>query len=103
MERPTTLRLPKEMLREIRKISEVEYLDSSTTIRKLLAEAIKEWRLKNALENLRNGKISIGKASEKAGISIFEIINLAKENHIDWVGYTEKDLERDLKFLKNIK
>jgi len=99
MDKPTTLRLPKDLLRQIKEISGKEYLDSSTVIRKLLVKAIAEWKKENALEELRKGIISVGKAAEKAEIAIWDMVELAKEEKIDWTQYSEEELERDIKII----
>jgi len=45
-------------------------------------------------------QISIAKAAEILNISLWEILEIAKEKNIDWTGYDDKELEHDLKILK---
>lgn len=99
--KPFTARISDKDIKNLKMIAEKEQVDTSTALRKLLSEAFANWKVKNALEELRKGKMSIGKAAEKAEISIWDMIVLAKKNNIDWIGYTKEDLKRDLKFLKN--
>lgn len=103
MGKTITTRLPDKFVLEIKEVAERENVDTSTAVRKLLAAAIKEWKKQKALEALRAHKISLGKAAEECEISIWEMIELAKQEKIDWVGYTEEDLERDLEIIKRIK
>ncbi len=100
MAKTITTRLPDEFVSDITKVAEEENMDKSAAIRKLLAIALKQWKIKKALELLREHKISIGKASEISEVTLWEMIDLAGENNIDWIGYDEDDLKKSLKILK---
>lgn len=52
-----------------------------------------------AIELYREGKISMGKAAEIAGISKIEMVGILREKKVP-LQYTEKDLEEDLEALK---
>jgi len=54
----TSVRLPKEIVEEIEKLSKEEGIDKGTLIRKLIAESLKEYKIKRALELYREGKDS---------------------------------------------
>ena len=95
-----TTRLPDEFVERLNYIAQQEGIDVSTVIRRLLTNAIKEWKIMTALENLRVNKFSIGKAAEFADVNLWEMLDLAKENSLNWTGYNEEDLKKDLKFLK---
>lgn len=100
MAKTITTRLPDEFILDITKVAEEENVDKSAAIRKLLAIALKHWKIKKALELLREHKISIEKASEISEITLWEMIDLAGENNIDWIGYDEDDLKKSLEILK---
>ncbi|MBU7012927.1 MAG: UPF0175 family protein [Theionarchaea archaeon] len=51
-----------------------------------------------ALELFREKKISLGKASEIAGLSVDEMISLLKEKEIP-LNYSVENFEKDLKIL----
>ena len=102
MGKTITTRLSDEFVAGIKEIAEKEQVDTSTAIRKLLARAISEWKKEQVLEDLKSHKISIGQAAKECGISIWEIMDLAKEKKIDWMNYTEEDLERELKILEKL-
>ena len=70
--------------------------DRSEVIRRLLDQSIKEWKIKRVIELLRKGEISIGKAAELAGITLYEMIKIADDSGI-LIGYSEKDLAKDVK------
>lgn|SRR3989344_2684990 len=95
-----TTRLPNKFVKSLKEIAEKEHLDTSATIRKLLAMAIKEWKIEYALEQLKNHEISISQAAHECEISVWDMIILAKKRKIDWIDYTEEDLERDLSYGK---
>lgn len=103
MDKIITTRVPEDFLEELRKISEKENIDVSTLIRKLLLKSMEEWRLNTCIEKIKNHKISIGKAAELCKVSIWELLEILKENSVDWVDYSEDDLKSDLKFIKSFK
>ncbi len=49
-----------------------------------------------AVELYREGKVSMGKAAEIAGLSKIEMMGVLREKKVP-LQYTEKDLEEDLK------
>ena len=95
-----SVRLDKALLKELSIIEKNWQADRSEAIRRLLAKAVNSWKIQNALERLRLHKTSIGKAAEECNISIWEMLDITKENNIDWTGYSKEDLERDLSFLE---
>lgn len=56
-------------------------------------------KISNLLSEIREHKTSIGKATEECDISIWEMLEILKGKNIDWTGYNEKDLKRDLSIL----
>lgn len=89
-----TTRVPKEVEKQIRNISREENLDKSAVIRRLLAEGIKEWRIKRALRLYRDGKITLGKAARMADTSLRQMMKLASDRAIPFQ-YTLEDLQED--------
>ena len=94
-----SVRLDKALLRDLSEIEKNWQADRSEAIRRLLAKAVSSWKIQNMLERLREHKISIGKAAEECEVSLWEMIDIAKENNIDWTGYSKEDLEADLEVL----
>jgi predicted HTH domain antitoxin len=92
-------RVPKEIDEFLEKIMKEEKLDKSTTTRKLLELGIAEWRSERAIDLLRNGKVTLAKAAEIAGISIYEMIELVKEKKIDYIHIAGEELEEDLRLM----
>ncbi|KPV62167.1 MAG: hypothetical protein AOA65_2059 [Candidatus Bathyarchaeota archaeon BA1] len=81
MER-TSILLPQNYLKEIDSIAKDQGLDRATLIRQLLITGIKEYKVKLATELYRNEKISLGKAAEIADISIWEMMDILREQKI---------------------
>jgi predicted HTH domain antitoxin len=93
-----TSRLPDNIVKEIEKISKVEQLDKSSVIRRLLAKAIAQWNLENALDAYQKGDVSLGRAIEMAKVSIWTFMTKLSERKIP-LNYTVEDFEDDLKFV----
>ena len=65
------IRLDRKMIKEIEEISKWEQTDRSTVIRKLLHNAIRQEKLEQALKLYQDGKVSIGRAAELAGVDLW--------------------------------
>jgi predicted HTH domain antitoxin len=90
-------RVPKEIDEFLQKIMKEEKLDKSATTRKILEIGISEWRKERALDLLKKGKVTLVKAAEIAGISIYEMIELVKEKRVDYIHITGEELEKEIK------
>ena len=93
------IRLDKKMVEELNRIADEEHVDRTTVIRKLIAEAVENYKKDMVLRKYEQGKISISKAAEDTGLTVGEI-----EEYMVRKGYRSKystaDLERELEFLK---
>ena len=100
-------RIPDSIEKELRWYAEKEKVGVTIAIRKIIEMGVKEARLKDVLEKLREHSITLGKAAELAGISIWDMIDIVKERKIDWVGLTPEIIDRDfeiaMKLSKKIK
>src|SRR3989338_1801544 len=95
-----SVRLDRELLKDLEEIEKNWQADRSEAIRRLLAKAVDSWKLQNMLEKLRQHKVSVGRAAEECGLHLWEVLDIARENNIDWTGYSKEDLEKDLKVLE---
>lgn len=77
-----TGRLDKHQVEELEKISREEKIDRSTALRKILDIGIGEYSKKKALDAYRKGKMSIGKASEEAKVSIQEFHKILEDENV---------------------
>ncbi len=66
---------------------------------KLILSGIKERKLKDALELYIQGKITLWKAARLADISLWRMIEVAKERKIP-AQYGERELKEDIKALR---
>ncbi|WP_456474200.1 UPF0175 family protein [Candidatus Pyrohabitans sp.] len=94
------VRVDKNVEKFISDVMNKEGLDKSTTIRKLLDKGIKQWRLERAIDALRSGKVTISKAAEIAGVSLYEMIDIVREKKIDYIHISKADLEEDVHILE---
>ena len=95
-ERLISFRLPIEIEKEIESLASLEDSDKSKLIRELLILGIKKRKLESALKLYSEGKISLWKAARMTGVSLWKMMEIAKERKII-VQYSEKELKEDLK------
>jgi len=94
-----TTRVSDEIEEEIRSISKREQLDRSTVVRRLLVDGIKDWKIKYALEQYSEGKITIWKAARMAGVSLRQMLDIAAKKGIPFQ-YTIEDLREDFRSIE---
>ncbi|MBM3924613.1 MAG: hypothetical protein FJ320_01285 [SAR202 cluster bacterium] len=97
-ERMVASRLPEELLRDLETIESVEQTDRSTTVRKLLARAVGDWKLSHYASLYGKGKISMARAAQESGVSIWEMMEYVRRDKIA-VQYDLKNLKEDLETL----
>ena len=94
-------RFQKEETAIIEEVSKEEKTDKPTALRTIFALRAKQYRLEKAIKQYQTGKISMGKAAENAGISLWEIMDELKERNIAST-LTKEDYQEGLKNLKKI-
>ncbi len=77
-----SIRPTSEISRKIEALSLLTALDRSSLIRIALSSGLDEELRKNALDQYRQGRISLGKAAEISEISVREMIALLKKNNV---------------------
>lgn len=97
-----TARLPEETLEEIEAIAGRERIDRSELIRRLLDAALARRRIDGAVEAYREGKVTLWRASEVAGVSLREMMEIIGALKVS-VSYTLDDLDRDLEYVRQRK
>lgn len=102
MEQPIGIRLPKELLRNIEKLSKKEMEDRSTVIRKLVMLGFKDFVLKKAAEEYIQGNITFSEAANEANATLWEFEKYLVEHGFK-SNYSIEDLEREMKLLENLK
>ena len=90
-----TARVPDDIYEVIEMIREEDQLDRSTTIKRLLERGIEDWQLETAVRQYQDGAISIGRAADLAGISIWRFLDVLDERGVE-ANYTVGDLDADI-------
>ena len=94
-EQMVNIKLPSELVRELELIEHVEQSDRSTTVRRLLSKAIRQWKLKHYARLYGDGKLTLARAARDAGVSLWEMVDYARARSIS-AQYDLEDLRRDL-------
>ena len=89
-------RLPLGLVRELELIEEVEQSDRSTTVRRLLASAVHDWKLEHYARQYGEGKVTLARAARDAGVSLWEMMDYARSRKVP-AQYELEDLQQDLK------
>jgi predicted HTH domain antitoxin len=87
-------RVSESMAKDLEEIEKEEKTDRATVVRKLLAQAIDERKLEKALALYCEGKITLWKAAKIAGLSLWEMMDVAKERKTP-LQYTNADFRSD--------
>ena len=88
-------RIDKNLAKEIERIVRERGVDKSTVIRELLYAGLKDYKLRKALELLRERKITVWKAAEIAGLSYREMLEKLKEHNVPFP-ITVEELAREI-------
>ena len=88
-------RLSPELVRGLELIEDVEQSDRSATVRRLLSQAIRQWKLEHYVRQYGDGKLTLARAARDAGVSVWEMMDYARARKVP-AQYDLEDLERDL-------
>ncbi len=91
-------RLPLELVSELELIEDVEQSDRSTTVRRLLSKAVRQWKLDHYVRLYGDGKLTLARAARDAGVSLWEMMDYARTTKIS-VQYDLEDLQRDMQIV----
>ncbi len=90
-----SIRLTEILDKKLKKLAEEEGEDRSTVIRELLLKGLEEKQLEIALEAYKKGKVTLWKAAQIAGVSLWKLLDIIKERRIE-LSYSEEQLKEDL-------
>ena len=93
-----TTRVEDEVVKDLDRIAAAEAIDRSSVIRRFLTSSLEEWKIGKSLEDYEKGKVTLWQAARKCGISLWEMIDKAKEKRTH-VPYGLDELREDLKGL----
>lgn len=92
------IRLDDKILGKVEAVGREERLDRSTTVRLLLEEGYKSYSKRKAIDDYKSGKLTMSKAAERAGITVWEM-----EQSLVSQGYKSQystiDFEEELQLL----
>ncbi len=83
----------------IEEVAIEEKTDRTAALKKIFSMGAKQYRLEKAVEQYQKGKIGLGGAAEKAGISLWEMMEELKGRNIS-SPLSEEEFSEGLKNLK---
>ena len=89
-------RVPDDLDEELEWYAKKEKIGKTIALRRVLDKGLKEIRLEYALNLYQRGKVTLMKAAETAGMSLWEILEIVREKKIP-MHYTLEDAEKDIK------
>ncbi|MBO3840940.1 MAG: UPF0175 family protein [Candidatus Brockarchaeota archaeon] len=95
-----SVKIDKDMVKIIEEVAREEGTEKSPAARKLLALGAKQWRMEKAIGLVVAGKASVWKASEIAGVSLREFLEVLNGRKIPWVKVSPEDLEEEIRRVK---
>jgi predicted HTH domain antitoxin len=98
-ERMVGTRLPGYLVRDLERIEEAEQADRATTLRRLLARAIGEWKIEHFARQYGAGKLTLARAAREAGVSLWEFQAYVRGQRIP-AQYDLEDLAHDLRAME---
>jgi len=90
-----SLTVPIELIEKSDEIAKEKLEDRSTVMRELLALGLKQYMIDKAIGKYIEGKVSMGKAAELAGTSIWKFLDTLKERKIP-IRYDLEDIKREI-------
>ncbi len=88
-------RIPRSQLKEVERLAETRGLDKSTVVRALLDLGLRETKLKEALDLVRERKVSVWRAARMAGIDYRAMLAALRTHNVPFP-LSERELEREL-------
>ena len=88
-------RIDKELAKEIEEIVKERGIDRSAAIRELLYMGLREYKLKKALELVRERKVTVWKAAEIAGLTYREMLEKLREHNVPFP-ISEEEIAREI-------
>jgi len=92
-------RVDENIMTQIKEIEKETQADRAEVIRRLLDEGAKQYRLRKAIALLHDGKVTVSRAAEIAGVSIWDIIEVMRTKRIP-IQYTADDLRKSLELVR---
>jgi len=91
-------RIPRSQLREVERLADARGVDRSSVVRTLLDLGIRETKLREALDLVRERKVSVWRAARMVGIDYRDMLAALKTHNVPFP-LSDKELERELREL----
>ena len=98
MAKTVTTRLDEEYVKKIDEMASRRGIDRSALLRSFLIDALKEYTIRDSLEDYRAGITTLWEAAQRCNLSLWQIIQEVKRTHIHTT-YDLKEFEKDLRSL----
>jgi predicted HTH domain antitoxin len=89
-------RLPHELLKDLEMIEKLEQTDRSTMVRRLLHQAVSEWKREYYAGQYGQGRMTLARAAREAGLSLWEMTDCVRQKRIA-AQYDLDDFKKDAK------
>lgn len=93
------IRITDELAEEIEYISQQEALHKSDIARKWLIEGLRRWKLDRAVSRYQMREITLARAAEEAGLSMYEMMDELQKRGIALDRTTPEDARAEIKVL----
>lgn len=94
-------RIPDDIEEEVAWFAKKEQIGRAIALRKILGRGLREIKMEHAIELYSKGKVTLWKAAELAGVSLWEMLDIVRERRIP-MRYTLRDIEKDLEIAKRV-
>ena len=91
-------RIPRSQLREVERLADARGVDKSSVVRTLLDLGIRETKLREALDLVRERKGSVWRAARMVGIDYRDMLAALRTHNVPFP-LSDKELERELREL----
>lgn len=72
------IRIDTDLAAALDRVAREESLDRATAIRRLLERSIRGWELEHAVLGVQRGDLSLGRAAEESGLSMWELLDATR-------------------------
>lgn len=90
-----SVRVPRDQVVEIDALAEERGVDRAIQIRELIAIALSDIRIRTALDQLRDGRVSVWRAAKLAGVTYREMLTAMREHNVPFP-LSEDELRREI-------
>jgi len=94
-------RIDEQILKEIEKLAQEMNLERGSLIRKFILDGFQTAKLRRSIGLVRRGDLSIEQAAEDAGVSLYHLLEVAREMDVE-IGADNTTMEYETKSLKKL-